>query len=160
MKPSNSQRSLKVLFVCLGNICRSPLAEAALRDIAARRKLSIMVDSAGTGNWHEGSAPDSRACDVAMRLGGLDIVMLRARQLSIKDFDRFDHIIAMDDSTLARVLAMMPIGSAAQTSLLLDHVAGNEGSSVADPYQGDVADFETCWYQVRSAAEELANRLT
>ncbi|MGB5076851.1 MAG: low molecular weight protein-tyrosine-phosphatase, partial [Sphingorhabdus sp.] len=115
MKPSNSQRSLKVLFVCLGNICRSPLAEAALRDIAARRKLSIMVDSAGTGNWHEGNAPDSRACDVAMRLGGLDISMLRARQLSIKDFDRFDHIIAMDDSTLAHVLAMMPIGSAAQT---------------------------------------------
>ncbi|HEV7233515.1 MAG TPA: low molecular weight protein-tyrosine-phosphatase, partial [Sphingorhabdus sp.] len=85
-----------VLMVCLGNICRSPLAEAALRSAAEREGVALNVDSAGTGNWHIGHAPDRRAQAVAKRLGKTDIGNLRARQVTPDDFHRFDHILAMD----------------------------------------------------------------
>ncbi|WP_298127222.1 low molecular weight protein-tyrosine-phosphatase, partial [Brevundimonas sp.] len=88
------------LFVCLGNICRSPLAEGALRAEAARAGVAVVVDSAGTGDWHAGEAPDRRAQGVARR-HGVDVSGLRARQVRAEDFRRFDHVIALDPQNLA-----------------------------------------------------------
>src|SRR3712207_1035358 len=125
-----------VLFVCLGNICRSPLAEAAFRREAERLGLEVEVDSAGTGEWHIGRPPDPRAIAVAAR-NGVDIAHLRARQVSAVDFQRFDHIVALDTQNLANLRRMAPPGSSAELSLLLDHVDGREGEPVADPYYGE-----------------------
>lgn len=145
----------RILMVCLGNICRSPLAEAALRHHAERLGLNIVVDSAGTGDWHIGHPPDIRAIEVAKRLGGIDINGLRARQVGADDFHQFDHIIAMDSNNLRNLRALAPASGLAQLSLMLDHLPGREGQSVADPYYGDVGDFEICWRDVDAAAAAL-----
>ena len=147
-----------VLFVCLGNICRSPLAEGALRAEAARRRLDVIVDSAGTGNWHAGEAPDARAQRTAAR-HGVDISGLRARQVRPADFRRFTHVIALDHDNLATLRAMAPADGTAELSLLLDWVQGREGQAVADPWFGDEAGFEITWAEVTAAARTLAARL-
>jgi protein-tyrosine phosphatase len=156
---TNNQPATSVLMVCLGNICRSPLAEAALRHHAERLGLDLHVDSAGTGDWHIGHPPDPRAQAVAQRLGGIDISALRARQVSADDFHRFDHIIAMDGSNLRNLRALAPAGGKAKLALLLDHVPGQEGRAVADPYYGDDAGFEETWRDVERAAAALAAAL-
>ena len=150
--------TVKVLFVCLGNICRSPLAEAAFRAEAARIGLDSAADSAGTGDWHRGQPPDRRAIAAARR-NGADISNLRARQVSPADFDRFDHIVALDTENLADLEAIRPQGSRARLSLLLDHVEGREGEVVADPYHGDDSHFDVTWQDVTEAARALADRL-
>ncbi len=150
--------SRAVLFVCLGNICRSPLAEAALRAEAARAGLEIEIDSAGTGDWHLGYPPDPRAAAVAAKYG-IDISHLRARQVSAADFARFDHIVALDAKNLADLQAMQPADSKAALSLLLDHVAGREGEAVADPYYGDESGFEITWADVTAGARGLLARI-
>lgn len=151
--------AVSVLMVCLGNICRSPLAEAALRHHAERIGLDVIVDSAGTGDWHVGNPPDRRAQEVALRLGGIDISGLRARQVHRDDFHRFDHVIAMDHTNHRTLLGLAPPEAGARLSLLLDHLPGQEGQAVADPYYGDVADFEACWREVEAATNMLAERL-
>ena len=148
-----------VLFVCLGNICRSPLAEAALREEAERIGLEVEVDSAGTGDWHVGRPPDPRAIAVARR-NGVDISGLRARLVTADDFHHFDHIVALDAKNLANLKRMQPPGSKAQLSLLLDHVEGREGQPVADPYYGPDEIFEATWAHVTAGARSLARRLT
>jgi protein-tyrosine phosphatase len=147
-----------VLFVCLGNICRSPLAEAALRDAADRLGLEIEVDSAGTGDWHVGEPPDPRAAAAAAR-GGVDISHLRARQVTPEDFRRFDHVVALDATNLARLKALQPVDGKASLSLLLDHVEGREGEAVPDPYYGGDEHFEETWIIVREAADALARKI-
>lgn len=147
-----------VLFVCLGNICRSPLAEAALRGEAARIGLDLEVDSAGTGDWHIGYPPDPRAIAVAAR-NGVDIAALRARQVRREDFHRFDHIVALDARNLADLAAMRPADGKAELSLLLDHVAGREGQAVADPYYGAEEGFDVTWAEVTEGARALARRI-
>ena len=148
----------KVLFVCLGNICRSPLAEAALRTEAERLGLAIEVDSAGTGDWHLGHPPDARAAAVAER-NGIRISHRRARQVGPDDFRCFDHIVALDLENLANLEAMRPDGATAQLSLLLDHVPGREGQPVADPYYGDDSHFDETWREVTQGARALARRI-
>ena len=155
----DEQRPPSVLMVCLGNICRSPLAEAALRAAAEREAVDMHIDSAGTGDWHLGHPPDPRAQAVAKRLGGIDIGNLRARQVSVKDFDRFDHIVAMDDANLRNLRAMQPFGTKAKLSLLLDYLPDHRGKSVADPYYGEEAGFETTWRQVSAASEAFLHSL-
>lgn len=147
-----------VLFVCLGNICRSPLAEVALRSEAERRDLAIEVDSAGTGDWHIGHAPDRRARAEALRHGH-DISHLRARQVGADDFRRFDHIIALDRQNLADLHRLDPGDGHARLALLLDHVPGREGEDVFDPYEGDATAFEETWRDVTMGAAALLDRI-
>ena len=144
----------RLLFVCLGNICRSPLAEAAFRDAAERAGLVAEADSAGTGNWHIGDAPDPRARAEAL-CHGIDISAYQGRQVSPQDFHRFSHILALDAQNLSDLAAIGPLDGSAKLSLLLDHVPGLEGQSVADPYWGGAEDFAVTWAQVNQAAQAL-----
>lgn len=147
-----------VLFVCLGNICRSPMAEGAMRDAAARAGIRMHIDSAGTGGWHRGAHPDPRAQAVA-EAHGVDISHLRARKVRSEDFEDFDHIIAMDRENLMNLRRMAPPGSRAALSLILDHVPGQEGRSVADPYYGGEDGFARTWTDVSAGAEALLGKL-
>jgi protein-tyrosine phosphatase len=148
-----------VLFVCLGNICRSPLAELAFRLEAQARGLDVSVDSAGTGDWHVGAAPDPRARAEAARHGH-SIDDYRARQIAPADFTRFDHIVALDEQNLADLRALAPAGSTARLSLLLDHAPGRAGEPVLDPYHGDAAAFAETWADVCDGARGLADDLS
>jgi len=149
---------ISVLFVCLGNICRSPLAEGALRAAAEKAGLDIEVDSAGTGGWHAGDPPDRRA-QAAARRHGTDISGLRARQVRPEDFRRFDFVFALDRQNLRDLQAIVPADASAELGLLMDEVAGREGSSVADPYYGEDRDFDVTWADVSAAADALVARL-
>jgi len=147
-----------VLFVCLGNICRSPLAEAAFRAETQRAGLNAFADSAGTGDWHVGQPPDPRAQAEARR-HGLDISAYRARQVTAADFMRFTHIFALDPANLRELRLIAPSGHGAHLSLLLDLVPGREGMGVTDPYFGGPEGFEESWADVSAAARELVERL-
>lgn len=150
--------SVSVLFVCLGNICRSPLAEAALRAEAEKAGLTVEVDSAGTGDWHVGSPPDSRAQAVALR-NGIDISGYRGRQVTAADFRRFDHVFALDGENLKNLRRVRPSDGTAELRLLMDLVPGREGSGVTDPYFGDEAGFDVTWDDVTQAARAIVERL-
>ncbi|KXV12153.1 low molecular weight protein-tyrosine-phosphatase [Gluconobacter oxydans] len=143
------------LFVCTGNICRSPLAELAMRREASLRGLTLDIDSAATGRWNLGEAPDPRARVVASRQG-LDASPLRARLVTEEDFDRFDHIIAMDRSHLTILRQMRPHHSKARLSLMLDHIPARTGQDVIDPYYGPDEGFVTTWEDVEAACAALA----
>jgi len=147
-----------VLFVCLGNICRSPLAEAAFRREAERLGLDVEIDSAGTGDWHIGYPPDPRAAAVAAR-NGIDISKLEARLVTAEDFRRFDHIVALDPNNLLDLERLRPADGKARLSLLLDHVEGRRGQAVADPYYGEDSHFDIAWDDVSAGAEALARRI-
>jgi protein-tyrosine phosphatase len=122
---------MKVLMLCLGNICRSPMAEGVLRSRAAARGIDVHVDSAGTGGWHAGDPPDPRA--IAAALGrGVDLAALRARKLERADFQRFDIILAMDSDNLAQARALAPARGGAKVVRFLDHAG--IGGDVPDPY--------------------------
>jgi protein-tyrosine phosphatase len=147
-----------ILFVCLGNICRSPLAEAALRAEAEQAGLAIHVDSAGTGDWHIGHPPDRRAQATARR-HGMDIAHYQGRQVEPDDFRRFTHIFALDADNLRNLRAIAPEDATASVGLLMDMVPGRQGQAVKDPYYGDDAGFEATWADVSAAARALVGRL-
>jgi protein-tyrosine phosphatase len=147
-----------LLFVCLGNICRSPLAEAAFRLAASEAGLEIEADSAGTAAYHVGDPPDRRAIAIAARYG-VDISHYRGRQVEQADFTRFTHIFALDCENLANLRRFAPGDRTAELALLLDVVPGREGQPVADPYFGDDAGFEATWRDVTQAAQALARSL-
>ena len=147
-----------VLFVCLGNICRSPLAEAAMRAEAERTGLDIDIDSAGTSDLHVGRPPDPRSVEVA-RDWGIDISGLRARQVKLADFRQFTHIYAMDAQNLADLRAIAPADATAEISLILDTIRGREGASVSDPYYDGEDQFKFTWQDVTTAARAIALRL-
>jgi protein-tyrosine phosphatase len=147
-----------VLFVCLGNICRSPLAEAAFRAEAAKAGLKAMADSAGTADYHVDEPPDPRAIRTAARFG-IDISGYRGRQAKVLDFSRFTHIYALDQANLSGLRRIAPVGHTAHLSLLLDLVPGREGQGVADPYYGDEAGFQITWDEVTLAARHLVELL-
>ncbi|WP_298396806.1 low molecular weight protein-tyrosine-phosphatase [Sphingobium sp.] len=143
-----------ILFVCLGNICRSPLAEAALRAEAEKAGLDIIVDSAGTGDWHVGSPPDPRAQRQALS-HGIDISGYRGRQVQAQDFRRFTHVFALDADNLRNLRRIRPADGTAQLRLLMDMVPGREGSGVTDPYYGDEAGFAVTWDDVTRASRAI-----
>jgi protein-tyrosine phosphatase len=147
-----------VLFVCLGNICRSPLAEGAFRAAAEATGLAVTIDSAGTADYHVGEPPDARAIRTA-RGHGVDISGYRGRQATAQDFRTFTHIFALDHSNLRNLERIAPAGHSAQLALLLDLVPGREGQPVADPWYGDEPGFEVTWDEVSAAAAALVKLL-
>lgn len=148
-----------VLFVCLGNICRSPLAEAAFRREAEAAGLDVEIDSAGTGDWHVGSPPDQRSQDVA-RAAGVDISAQRGRQIVEEDYRRFTEIVAMDAQNLSDIRSRAPADATANIALLLDHVPGREGASIADPYYGGEENFADTWEDAVAGAKALVRKLS
>lgn len=156
---------IEVLFVCLGNICRSPTAHGVFRDRVARAGLSdrIRVDSAGTGDWHIGRAPDSRS-HAAAQLRDYDLSDLRARQVQAVDFDRFHYVLAMDRTNLANLQAMRPPHFRGELRLFLDYARdsavgaealSSAGLEVPDPYYGESDGFEQVLDLVESASDGL-----
>ena len=146
----------RVLFVCLGNICRSPTAEAVMRDLAARDApgLEIELDSAGTHAYHTGSPPDDRSIAAASRRG-IDMRSLRARVVEPRDFERFDLLLAMDESVYERLRGMAPGTHAERVRLFLHYAPQLGRSDVPDPYYGGPGGFEEVLDLVEEAARGL-----
>ncbi len=144
---------MKILMVCLGNICRSPLAEGIFQKKVAQKNLGWQVDSAGTGGWHAGEKPDRRSIAVAKK-HGVEISEQRARQFKQADFDRFDRIFAMDKSNLANILALARSQQDREkVALLLEN-----GGEVPDPYYDD-REFEPVFWLIDAACERALSRL-
>ena len=144
-----------VLFVCLGNICRSPTAHGVFQHLVDRHNLrhAITVDSAGTGDWHIGRAPDQRSMATALRRG-YDLSVWRARQVSPEDFLRFDYILAMDAQNLRDLQAMRPAHFRGELDLFLRYGAGDL-NEVPDPYYGESDGFDHVLDLVEEAAQGL-----
>ena len=144
---------MKILFVCLGNICRSPMAEGIFREKARQLGVDVELDSAGTGGWHSGEAPDLRAQE-AMRKKGLDISMLRARKFVASDFDRFDRIYVMDGSNHQNVMNLAETDDDRnKVHMMLNETHPGENRSVPDPYFGGDEGFRRVFDMLESAAE-------
>jgi len=151
----------RVLMVCMGNICRSPTAEAVLRHKlqAAGLDMRVEVDSAGTYGGHVGEPPDARAQRHA-KLRGYDLSRLRARRLTAEDFGRFDWLIAMDEDNLARMAELAPHGHGARLELLMAHAKRRtEVTGVPDPYYGPPAGFDHVLDLIEDACDGLVSEL-
>ncbi|PTQ69930.1 low molecular weight protein-tyrosine-phosphatase [Pseudomonas sp. GV071] len=150
---------MRVLFVCLGNICRSPSAEGVFRQQLLQAGLDglVEVDSAGTGPWHVGKPADSRASAAALQRG-YDLSALRGRQVSKADFERFDLILAMDHSNFADLKALQPANSRAELDLYLRRYQLDE-DEVPDPYYGGADGFEHVLDLLESAGAQLLNEV-
>jgi protein-tyrosine phosphatase len=148
-----------ILFVCLGNICRSPLAEGVFRSVLAERGMAddFVIDSAGMGDWHLGQAPDPRAIAVA-KAHGLDISGQRARGIRPEDFRRFDLILGMDRKNVRELHEIAPAAFRNKIHLFPDY-AGSDTKEVPDPYYGDAAGFAETYHLIRAAAEGLADKM-
>ncbi len=151
---------MKILFVCLGNICRSPTAEGVLRVIAAREaaELELEIDSAGTAGYHVGSAPDPRTRAAAARRG-YDLSALRARVVEPHDFERFDLILAMDEDNLRTLRRRAPSAGRAHLQLYMEFAPELEVREVPDPYYGGPNGFEEVLDLVEHAARGLIRHL-
>ena len=149
-----------VLFVCTGNICRSPTAEGVFLHMARSRGVLdlLRVDSAGTHDYHVGEPPDPRSVAHAARRG-YDLAPLRARQVSGADFHEFDRILAMDRGHLRQLKAMAPAGSPARVAMFLDHSEGWRGLDVPDPYYGGSRGFEEVLDMVEEASAMLLEEI-
>lgn len=149
-----------VLFVCLGNICRSPTADGIFRELVTNAKLDqkILVDSAGTGAWHIGKSPDARTI-AAARTRGYDLSVLRARQVTERDFEEFDYILAMDEANLAHLQQMKPAHFTGHLGLFLEFGARGDHREVPDPYYGGSDGFELVLDLVEDAAQGLLSHI-
>lgn len=150
---------LRLLIVCLGNICRSPMAEGALRRRLREAGLEgkVEVDSVGLGDWHVGSPPDARAIACAARYR-VDIRDLRARQLRPHDFARFDPVLCADRSTLRRVRLLAP-ERMRERCMLLSEYAGQGEIEIPDPYTGGEREFDHAWQLADGMAEAIVRKL-
>lgn len=150
---------VKVLFVCLGNICRSPSAEAVFRALVDAKGLAskIHTDSAGTGAWHVGNMPDERA-QITGKARGITMSDLRARQVKPDDFDNFDYIIAMDNSNLTHLEQLKPASYKGRLELMLAYSEIQSGE-VPDPYYGGMTDYEHVFDLLEPAATGLLNHI-
>lgn len=150
---------MKVLMVCLGNICRSPLAEGILQDKIDKRGLSAEVDSAGTAAYHIGEPPDRRSRAIAMK-NGIDITHQSARQFEIADFDRFDKIFAMDRNNYADIISMARDQNDAQkVELIMNLVNPGEDIDVPDPYYGGNFGFEKVYQMLDESSDIIAKMI-
>jgi protein-tyrosine phosphatase len=154
-----AQAQSSVLFVCLGNICRSPLAEGVFRHTLEARSIGdrFALDSAGTGAWHVGSAPDPRSIAIATQ-HRIDISRQKARKVVPSDFERFDLILGMDLSNCDGLMAIAPQAARDRIHLFMDY-AGMGKVEVPDPYYGGADGFLTVYRMIRDASEALAARL-
>jgi protein-tyrosine phosphatase len=151
---------VSVLFVCLGNICRSPTAHGVFQGMLDNSGLgqAISVDSAGTGDWHIGHSPDQRTAQVAASKG-YDLSSLRARLVTSDDFSQFDYVIAMDGANLKDLKAMQPASYSGYLGLFLDFSAQNSYSEVPDPYYGGEDGFELVFSLVEEASRGLLEHI-
>ncbi|CAN7232443.1 low molecular weight phosphotyrosine protein phosphatase [Phyllobacterium sp. LjRoot231] len=147
-----------VLFVCLGNICRSPLAEGVFRSVlAAEGKVDgMLVDSAGTNGYHTGELPDERSMAIASH-HGIDISTQRCRQLIADDFTRFDLIVGMDRENIATIRGRRPSNATAEVGMFYELALG-EAKQIPDPYYGTSADFERVYRMILAASKGLSTR--
>jgi protein-tyrosine phosphatase len=149
-------KTIAICFVCLGNICRSPTAEGVMRTQVAREGLQdrIFIDSAGTGDWHVGEAPDGRAQRAAQQRG-YNLSALRGRQIRLSDFERFDLLLAMDEANLRALHKICPPGQREKVRLLMEFAAEQKSREVADPYFGGTQGFEQVLDQCEDACRGL-----
>lgn len=148
---------VKVLMVCLGNICRSPLAEGILQNKLP--KSSYIVDSAGTGDWHVGQLPDKRSIAIAKKYG-IDITNQRGQHFTTKQFELFDYIYVMDMSNYKNVLGLAPNEKAkSKVKLILNELFPNENVEVPDPYYCGEEGFENVFQMLDKACEVIAKKL-
>lgn len=143
---------VKILMVCLGNICRSPLAEGILR---SKLDSNFIIDSAGTGGWHAGESPDQRSIETAKQ-NNIDISHQKARKFSIADFDSFDYIYVMDQSNHKDVINLAPNEVAKEKVALIL----GDSKEVPDPYYGGQEGFENVYFLLDQACEEIAKNLS
>ena len=147
---------VKILMVCLGNICRSPLAEGILR---SKLPENYVVDSVGTGNWHVGHPPDSRSVKIAYQKGN-DISNLKGRQFSVNDFSNFDYIYAMDNQNYKNIVALATTeAERSKVRLILNELFPDENVDVPDPYFGLENGFEKVYYMLDEVCEVIAKNL-
>ncbi|WP_245414807.1 low molecular weight protein-tyrosine-phosphatase [Brucella oryzae] len=146
-----------ILFICAGNICRSPLAEGVMGHVLEKRGIRhVPVDSAGTNGYHTGEEPDERSISVAAR-HGLDISTQRCRQLIAADFTRFDLILGMDRYNMRMIAGRMPANASAHIGLFTE-IAEGRAIEIPDPYYGGIGDFELVYRMVLAASIALADQ--
>jgi protein-tyrosine phosphatase len=152
--------AVNVLFVCLGNICRSPTAEGVFRNLIRQHNLSeqIYIDSAGTSAYHLGEPPDQRA-QAAAKARGIDLTNLRARQTGEDDFARFDYIIAMDNDNLVKLKRQCPAGFENRIRLFLEYAPGADRTDRPDPYTSDSQGFELVLDLIEQASQGLLEHI-
>jgi protein-tyrosine phosphatase len=144
---------MKILFVCLGNICRSPLAEAIAKDFCAKNNIDIVIDSAGTGNWHIGEPPCENSIKIAKQ-NGIDISGMRARQIVVHDFKNFDIIVGLDSSNIENLKRM----GCVNPMLLGDF--GFDGKDVPDPYFfSGFEGFEKVYHMIEKCVQNLLDNI-
>lgn len=153
-------KPVTVLFVCLGNICRSPTAHGVFETMVRDEGLAdvITIDSAGTGDWHLGHAPDERTAHAA-RQQGYDLDHLRARQVCVEDFGRYDYILAMDIANLRNLERMAPADFTGKLALFLDYTDRPKRSEVPDPYSGGAEGFAQVLELIEGASQALLLQL-
>jgi protein-tyrosine phosphatase len=154
----SKSKSLSILFVCMGNICRSPTAEGVFRDRAEKAGLALQVDSAGTHAYHIGEQPDRRSQQHALRRG-YDLSVQRARHVADDDFDAFDLILAMDRQNLAALKARCPGAHHHKLALFLSFGELDPNGEVPDPYYGGDAGFERVLDLIEDASDGLVRHL-
>jgi low molecular weight phosphotyrosine protein phosphatase len=149
-----SETDLKVLVVCLGNICRSPMGEAVLQDIAKKRGLDIVVDSCGTAGYHVGEEPDERTVAVCKKHG--IPIDSHARQIATSDFTRFTHILAADENNLRNLESIKPSNATAEVKLWGSYL---DGKPIPDPYYGGMNGFEKVYQQCVSLSNAFLDEV-
>jgi protein-tyrosine phosphatase len=151
---------VNVLFVCMGNICRSPTAEAVFRRRVEEANLMryFIIDSAGTHDYHVGAAPDARAQHAA-KLRGYDMNQLRGRQVEVADFARFNYVLAMDNLNLVTLERLRPPDVQGHLGLFLDYAEKHNEWEIPDPYQGGAEGFERVLDMVEDAASGLLKHI-
>lgn len=151
---------MRILFVCMGNICRSPTAEGVFRQVVKSRAphLEVEIDSAGTHDYHVGDPPDRRAIEAARRRG-VDLSELRARTVAARDFEYYDLILAMDDENLAELRRRAPQRYRERVRLFMEYAPAAASRHVPDPYYGGAQGFEDVLDLLEEAAEGLLQQL-
>lgn len=148
-------KKIKVCFVCLGNICRSPAADGIARVIKKEYSCNFEIDSCGTAGWHIGNSPDLRMIETASNYG-YDLSQLRGRQISNMDFEKFDYLVAMDEANYQCLIEMKQANSNAKVSKLLDYSIGGD---VPDPYYGGIKGFEQCFELIEEGVKSFFDNL-